>query len=189
MTWHKLRYLLRLTAILEGDDGRVSYRQWCCRYIYSFYLITPFEYVLFEWETWRWYSLTKICSPGVLEANFIEPAHDKQDFERSSLFQRLEARLKKIVTDYWSLLPLRSPYSNHLSIFFSHYDFTNCNISVWLFHCLFWKKKTGVATATFSDTRLLKCLQISRKGYRYLINRRLLSIHSILFLRLLKVVQ
>ncbi|CAH8345118.1 unnamed protein product [Eruca vesicaria subsp. sativa] len=39
---------------------------------------------------------------GVLEANFIEPAHDKQDFERSSLFQRLEARLKKIVTDYWN---------------------------------------------------------------------------------------
>ncbi|CAH8274147.1 unnamed protein product [Arabidopsis lyrata] len=38
---------------------------------------------------------------GVLEANFIEPAHDKQDFERSSLFQRLEARLKKIVHDYW----------------------------------------------------------------------------------------
>ncbi|KAJ4914389.1 hypothetical protein Rs2_09010 [Raphanus sativus] len=39
---------------------------------------------------------------GVLEANFIEPAHDKQDFERSSLFQRLEARLKKIVYDYWT---------------------------------------------------------------------------------------
>ncbi|KAL0872455.1 hypothetical protein Bca101_022160 [Brassica carinata] len=38
---------------------------------------------------------------GVLEANFIEPAHDKQDFERSSIFQRLEARLKKIVYDYW----------------------------------------------------------------------------------------
>ncbi|KAJ0252260.1 Protein MICRORCHIDIA 2 [Hirschfeldia incana] len=39
---------------------------------------------------------------GVLEANFIEPAHDKQDFERSSLFQRLEARLKRIVYDYWT---------------------------------------------------------------------------------------
>nr|F4JPP0.2 RecName: Full=Protein MICRORCHIDIA 3; Short=AtMORC3; AltName: Full=Protein CRT1-homolog 2; Short=CRT1-h2 [Arabidopsis thaliana] len=39
---------------------------------------------------------------GVLEANFIEPAHDKQDFERSSLFQRLEARLKKIVSNYWN---------------------------------------------------------------------------------------
>ncbi|KAL1215547.1 Protein MICRORCHIDIA 1 [Cardamine amara subsp. amara] len=38
---------------------------------------------------------------GVLEANFIEPAHDKQDFERSSLFLRLEARLKKIIVDYW----------------------------------------------------------------------------------------
>ncbi|XP_023634531.1 protein MICRORCHIDIA 2-like [Capsella rubella] len=38
---------------------------------------------------------------GVLEANFIEPAHDKQDFERSSLFLRLEARLRKIVNSYW----------------------------------------------------------------------------------------
>ncbi|KAJ4914390.1 compromised recognition of TCV 1 [Raphanus sativus] len=38
---------------------------------------------------------------GVLEANFIEPAHDKQDFERSSLFQRLEARLRRIILDYW----------------------------------------------------------------------------------------
>ncbi|GAV72195.1 HATPase_c_3 domain-containing protein [Cephalotus follicularis] len=38
---------------------------------------------------------------GVLEANFIEPAHDKQDFERSLLFLRLESRLKQIVNDYW----------------------------------------------------------------------------------------
>lgn len=38
---------------------------------------------------------------GVLEANFIEPAHDKQDFERSSLFIRLEARMKQMVNDYW----------------------------------------------------------------------------------------
>ncbi|KFK30262.1 hypothetical protein AALP_AA7G238400 [Arabis alpina] len=38
---------------------------------------------------------------GVLEANFIEPAHDKQGFERSSLYMRLEARLKKIIIDYW----------------------------------------------------------------------------------------
>ncbi|CAN8328006.1 unnamed protein product [Cochlearia groenlandica] len=39
---------------------------------------------------------------GVLEANFIEPAHDKQEFERSSLFLRLEARLKKITQEYWT---------------------------------------------------------------------------------------
>ncbi|XP_052196796.1 protein MICRORCHIDIA 1-like [Diospyros lotus] len=38
---------------------------------------------------------------GVLEANFIEPAHDKQDFERSSLFIRLEMRMKQMVADYW----------------------------------------------------------------------------------------
>ncbi|XP_051120737.1 protein MICRORCHIDIA 2-like [Andrographis paniculata] len=38
---------------------------------------------------------------GVLEANFIEPAHDKQDFERSALYIKLEAKLKQIVGDYW----------------------------------------------------------------------------------------
>uniref|UniRef100_A0A5B7BTN5 Putative MORC family CW-type zinc finger protein 3 n=1 Tax=Davidia involucrata TaxID=16924 RepID=A0A5B7BTN5_DAVIN len=38
---------------------------------------------------------------GVLEANFIEPAHDKQDFERSSLFIRLEMRLKQMIMEYW----------------------------------------------------------------------------------------
>lgn len=38
---------------------------------------------------------------GILEANFIEPAHDKQDFERSSLFVRLEARMKQMVLEYW----------------------------------------------------------------------------------------
>ncbi|KAL7144167.1 hypothetical protein ABFS83_08G240700 [Erythranthe nasuta] len=38
---------------------------------------------------------------GVLEANFIEPAHDKQDFERSTLFVKLEMRLKQMVMEYW----------------------------------------------------------------------------------------
>ncbi|XP_010918978.1 protein MICRORCHIDIA 2 [Elaeis guineensis] len=38
---------------------------------------------------------------GVLEANFIEPAHDKQDFERTPLFIRLETKLRQIVLDYW----------------------------------------------------------------------------------------
>ncbi|KAL7607599.1 hypothetical protein Lser_V15G19623 [Lactuca serriola] len=38
---------------------------------------------------------------GVLEANFIEPAHDKQDFERSSLFSRLELKLKQMQMEYW----------------------------------------------------------------------------------------
>ncbi|XP_057766165.1 protein MICRORCHIDIA 3-like isoform X2 [Salvia miltiorrhiza] len=38
---------------------------------------------------------------GVLEANFIEPAHDKQDFERSTLFLKLESKLKQMVNEYW----------------------------------------------------------------------------------------
>lgn len=38
---------------------------------------------------------------GVLEANFIEPAHDKQDFERSSLFHKLEQKLKQMQLEYW----------------------------------------------------------------------------------------
>ncbi|KAK2990451.1 hypothetical protein RJ640_011199 [Escallonia rubra] len=38
---------------------------------------------------------------GVLETNFIEPAHDKQDFERSSVYFRLEMRLKQMIMEYW----------------------------------------------------------------------------------------
>ncbi|KAJ4960510.1 hypothetical protein NE237_020420 [Protea cynaroides] len=38
---------------------------------------------------------------GILEANFIEPTHDKQDFEKTSLFQKLEYRLKQMTLEYW----------------------------------------------------------------------------------------
>ncbi|CAI0547389.1 unnamed protein product [Linum tenue] len=38
---------------------------------------------------------------GILEANFIEPTHNKQDFERTSLFQKLEVRLKEMTYEYW----------------------------------------------------------------------------------------
>ncbi|KAJ8753618.1 hypothetical protein K2173_022859 [Erythroxylum novogranatense] len=38
---------------------------------------------------------------GVLEANFIEPTHNKQDFERTPLFQKLESRLKEMTWEYW----------------------------------------------------------------------------------------
>ncbi|KAL9681058.1 hypothetical protein QQ045_012839 [Rhodiola kirilowii] len=40
---------------------------------------------------------------GVLEANFIEPTHNKQDFERTSLFQKLELRLRQMTGEYWDL--------------------------------------------------------------------------------------
>ena len=45
---------------------------------------------------------------GVLEANFIEPAHDKQDFERSTLFSRLESKLKQMQMDYWLVIQSES---------------------------------------------------------------------------------
>ncbi|PWA76151.1 histidine kinase-like ATPase, C-terminal domain-containing protein [Artemisia annua] len=38
---------------------------------------------------------------GVLEANFIEPTHEKQDFEKTSVFQKLVQRLKEMTGEYW----------------------------------------------------------------------------------------
>ncbi|XP_075505007.1 protein MICRORCHIDIA 6-like isoform X2 [Primulina tabacum] len=38
---------------------------------------------------------------GVLEANFIEPTHNKQEFERTPVFQKLESRLKDMTQEYW----------------------------------------------------------------------------------------
>ncbi|KAL5747167.1 hypothetical protein ACOSQ2_024464 [Xanthoceras sorbifolium] len=38
---------------------------------------------------------------GILETNFIEPTHNKQEFERTSLFQKLESRLKEMTWEYW----------------------------------------------------------------------------------------
>ncbi|CAN4100521.1 unnamed protein product [Withania somnifera] len=38
---------------------------------------------------------------GVLEANFVKPTHNKQDFEKTPLFQKLENRLKEMTWEYW----------------------------------------------------------------------------------------
>ncbi|MCL7049651.1 hypothetical protein MKW94_008329, partial [Papaver nudicaule] len=38
---------------------------------------------------------------GVLEANFIEPTHNKQDFEKTTIFQKLEMRLRDMTLEYW----------------------------------------------------------------------------------------
>ncbi|KAM7277430.1 hypothetical protein ACFE04_019296 [Oxalis oulophora] len=38
---------------------------------------------------------------GVLEANFVEPAHDKQGFERTTVLARLEQRLVIMQKTYW----------------------------------------------------------------------------------------
>ncbi|OIV98199.1 hypothetical protein TanjilG_28712 [Lupinus angustifolius] len=38
---------------------------------------------------------------GILQADFIEPSHNKQDFEKTSLLQKLEGRLKEMTWEYW----------------------------------------------------------------------------------------
>ncbi|KAL9327093.1 hypothetical protein ACSQ67_007738 [Phaseolus vulgaris] len=42
-----------------------------------------------------------LLSLHMLTPQFPEPAHDKQDFERSVLFIRLENKLKQMTMDYW----------------------------------------------------------------------------------------
>ncbi|XP_071710366.1 protein MICRORCHIDIA 6-like [Rutidosis leptorrhynchoides] len=38
---------------------------------------------------------------GALETNFIEPTHNKQDFEKTSVYQKLVSRLKEMTWEYW----------------------------------------------------------------------------------------
>ncbi|EMS52949.1 MORC family CW-type zinc finger protein 3 [Triticum urartu] len=46
---------------------------------------------------------------GVLEANSIKPTHDKQDFEKSQLYQKLIIRLKDMTTEYCGHAPCSMP--------------------------------------------------------------------------------
>uniref|UniRef100_A0A0D9YS40 Morc S5 domain-containing protein n=1 Tax=Oryza glumipatula TaxID=40148 RepID=A0A0D9YS40_9ORYZ len=53
-------------------------------------LIKPF------WRLWALPGIQGRGVIGVLEVNFVEPAHDKQDFERTNSLARLEARIMKM---------------------------------------------------------------------------------------------
>ncbi|KAJ6676445.1 PROTEIN MICRORCHIDIA 7 [Salix viminalis] len=59
-------------------------------------LIKPF------WRLWNAAGSDGRGVIGVLEANFVEPAHDKQGFERTTVLARLEARLVQMQKQYWS---------------------------------------------------------------------------------------
>ncbi|KAL6188257.1 hypothetical protein ACLB2K_039650 [Fragaria x ananassa] len=59
-------------------------------------LIKPF------WRVWNAAGSDGRGVIGVLEANFVEPAHDKQGFERTNVLQRLEQRLIGMQKDFWS---------------------------------------------------------------------------------------
>ncbi|OMO52380.1 hypothetical protein CCACVL1_29245 [Corchorus capsularis] len=58
-------------------------------------LIKPF------WRVWNAAGSSGRGVLGVLEANFVEPAHDKQGFERTIVLSRLEAKLVSMQKDYW----------------------------------------------------------------------------------------
>uniref|UniRef100_A0A0A0LTZ4 Morc S5 domain-containing protein n=2 Tax=Cucumis sativus TaxID=3659 RepID=A0A0A0LTZ4_CUCSA len=58
-------------------------------------LIKPF------WRLWNASGSDGRGVIGVLEANFVEPAHDKQGFERTTVLARLEARLIQMQKTYW----------------------------------------------------------------------------------------
>ncbi|XWS63501.1 hypothetical protein CRYUN_Cryun06bG0103500 [Craigia yunnanensis] len=58
-------------------------------------LIKPF------WRVWNAAGNSGRGVLGVLEANFVEPAHDKQGFEHTIVLSRLEAKLVGIQKDYW----------------------------------------------------------------------------------------
>ncbi|XP_060196988.1 protein MICRORCHIDIA 7-like [Lycium barbarum] len=59
-------------------------------------LIKPF------WRVWNAAGSDGRGVIGVLETNFVKPAHDKQGFERTIVLARLEARLQVMQKKYWS---------------------------------------------------------------------------------------
>ncbi|KAI9079687.1 hypothetical protein K1719_038308 [Acacia pycnantha] len=59
-------------------------------------LIKPF------WKIWNPAGSGGRGVIGVLEANFVEPAHDKQGFERTIVLSRLEQRLVQMQKNYWN---------------------------------------------------------------------------------------
>ncbi|KAG2244403.1 hypothetical protein Bca52824_093733 [Brassica carinata] len=59
-------------------------------------LIKPF------WRIWNATGSDGRGVIGVLEANFVEPAHDKQGFERTTVLSRLETRLVQMQKIYWN---------------------------------------------------------------------------------------
>eukprot|EP00250_Pteridium_aquilinum_P001498 c11694_g1_i1 orf=195-4103(+) len=69
-------------------------------------LIKPF------WRIWNPSDTRGRGIIGILEANFVEPAHDKQGFERTIVLSRLEARLVEMQRSYWSKNCHRIGYTN-----------------------------------------------------------------------------
>ncbi|KAI3673623.1 hypothetical protein L6452_39747 [Arctium lappa] len=72
-------------------------------------LIKPF------WRLWNASGSDGRGVIGVLEANFVEPAHDKQGFERTIVLSRLESRLIQMQKTYWRTYCHRIGYAPRIS--------------------------------------------------------------------------
>ena len=53
------------------------------------------------WEVYKSPSSVGRGVIGVVEVDFVQPSHDKQDFERTDAMNRLEAKLKLLTPSYW----------------------------------------------------------------------------------------
>ena len=53
------------------------------------------------WEVYKSPSSVGRGVIGVLEVDFVQPSHDKQDFERTDQMNKLEAKLKQLTPQYW----------------------------------------------------------------------------------------
>ncbi|KVH98977.1 Histidine kinase-like ATPase, ATP-binding domain-containing protein [Cynara cardunculus var. scolymus] len=72
-------------------------------------LIKPF------WRLWNASGSDGRGVIGVLEANFVEPAHDKQGFERTIVLSRLESRLIQMQKTYWRTYCHRIGYAPRIN--------------------------------------------------------------------------
>nr|XP_043640154.1 protein MICRORCHIDIA 7-like [Erigeron canadensis] len=72
-------------------------------------LIKPF------WRLWNSTGSDGRGVIGVLEANFVEPAHDKQGFERTIVLSRLETRLIQMQKTYWRTYCHRIGYAPRIN--------------------------------------------------------------------------
>lgn len=54
------------------------------------------------WRVWNTSSSGGCGVIGQVEANFVKPAHDKQDFERMIVLSRLETKLANLQKNNWN---------------------------------------------------------------------------------------
>lgn len=92
---------------------------------------TILRYLLSKFSVWiKLLIILHFSIAGVLEADFVEPAHDKQSFERTTVLSRLEARLIQMQKNYWSVFYfIMGPSESELLfvlLYFYFWGYSNC---------------------------------------------------------------